>query len=87
MCDKTYLLATTQQLLHEHGGAFLLRRQIDLGYRVSEQSPAGGEGQSKHDLPSRERQANSCALLFMCISRSRALTRRSSACRRFSCTG
>jgi hypothetical protein len=33
---EAYLLAATQQLLHEADGALLLRRQVDLGYRVSE---------------------------------------------------
>ena len=33
---KAYLLAATQQLLHEADSALLLRRQVDLGYRVSE---------------------------------------------------
>jgi len=38
---QAYLLAATEKLLHEDRGALLLWRQVDLGYRGSERSPAG----------------------------------------------
>ena len=42
-CGQAYLLVATHQLLHEEDGALLLRGQVDLGYRGSEQSHEEGE--------------------------------------------